>query len=234
MPKALETFQKIRSIHPGHCEADYWMGLTQLNMGDGVAAKRLLLKALDCKFSRANAAEALRTTYSVLLQQDHDNPALQEEWGRVLVKVGQLEGDRGGIGYLRSAAIHHYTSGNRKRAFSVFEEIISIVEADVTMQTTEAHAAICLTKYWWAKYLLEDYNTTSPVSVKNNAVKLLKWVTSSKRSCDKAVVLHSLNSLAGLVSPYLSLPPREWPAGYRKLLQFIEKETARMHPAKNI
>lgn len=53
-------------IEPGYCEPTYWIAVTRMNQGDAVAGLAGLEASLSCKYTAAEALQALNQAYVML------------------------------------------------------------------------------------------------------------------------------------------------------------------------
>ncbi|GLI69944.1 hypothetical protein VaNZ11_014682, partial [Volvox africanus] len=83
---ALSHFRRARSIEPGYCEPDYWIGISLVNSGDPRSGVAELESALGCKYVAVDALKSLNTIYSVLHSNSPKDPEPVLRWGRLLLR----------------------------------------------------------------------------------------------------------------------------------------------------
>lgn len=86
---ALKFFHKAQHIDPSFCDVEYWIGLTLLNSGKIWPSLTSLKVALQCIYSRNNAASALQRIYAALMESSPNNVTIAIEWASILGQVGQ-------------------------------------------------------------------------------------------------------------------------------------------------
>lgn len=86
---ALKFFHKAQQIDPSFCDVEYWIGLTLLNSGKIWPSLTSLRIALQCIYSRNNAASALQRIYAALMESSPNNVTIAIEWASILGEVGQ-------------------------------------------------------------------------------------------------------------------------------------------------
>lgn len=59
--------RRAQEIEPGYCEPTYWIGLTSMNMGDARNGLSILKSSLSCRYTAAEALQALNKVYLMMM-----------------------------------------------------------------------------------------------------------------------------------------------------------------------
>lgn len=86
--------RRAQEIEPGYCEPTYWIGMTTLNMGDPLAGLSTMKASLSCKYTAAEALQALNKVYVMMMEAGKHadvGPMLVREGGAMLLCGGAKE-----------------------------------------------------------------------------------------------------------------------------------------------
>lgn len=82
---AMEHFKLAQAIEPGYCEPTYWVGLTAMNMGNTSAGLATLKASLSCRYTAAEALQALNKVYVMMMEAvGGTDPRPMVEWASLL------------------------------------------------------------------------------------------------------------------------------------------------------
>ncbi|GAX82143.1 hypothetical protein CEUSTIGMA_g9571.t1 [Chlamydomonas eustigma] len=140
MPRALQHFNLARTIEPGYCEPDYWMGLTHINMGNTVAGLEELEKAVGCKYVAADATSTLNKIYQAMHQSEPSNTLPLVRWGQLLLN-SHLMRIHEGCSTLEAAALIHTQALDGPAAARVLDLCLTALQDQVLGNDTGLAAA---------------------------------------------------------------------------------------------